>query len=87
MDGKRAKNILTASLSTGVMLLLVLVSILVYQSVLLVKGQNQKKALLEEKQRLEKDISQTEDEIDIWLTEWKITERANELGFVYGEDK
>ncbi len=43
--------------------------------------------LNQEIQRLEEEKSQTQDAIDVWLTEWKITERANELGWLYGEDK
>ena len=30
---------------------------------------------------------QTQESIDTWLCEWKIVERANELGYIYQSDK
>ncbi len=43
--------------------------------------------LKQEIDALEDQNAETQDDIDIWLNEWKITERANELGYLYGEDK
>lgn len=87
MDEKRAKNILTAFLSSGVLLLIVLVSVLVYQYALMGKTRAKINDLKQEIEVLEDQNAETQDDIDIWLNEWKITERANELGYLYGEDK
>jgi hypothetical protein len=50
-----------------------------------------KKAKIEQLQTeihaLEEQKEQTQDSIDLWLCEWKITERANELGYLYENDK
>lgn len=52
---------------------------------------NTKKAEIEglkqEIKELEEDIGKNEDAIDVWLSEWKITERANELGLYFSDDK
>ncbi len=38
-------------------------------------------------QALEEQKQNTQDDIDLWLTEWKIEQRANELGYIYENDK
>lgn len=52
---------------------------------------NGKKARIDELKQeiavLEEKKEQTEDDIELWLCEWKIKERANELGYLYETDK
>jgi hypothetical protein len=36
---------------------------------------------------LEQQNQETQSDIERWLAEWKIEERANELGYVYEADK
>ncbi|MBR3864920.1 MAG: hypothetical protein IKJ19_07425 [Clostridia bacterium] len=87
MTEEKARRIQAAITSTAVILLFILVSIMVYQMGV-IKG---KKAKIEQLQTeirvLEEQKEQTQDSIDLWLCEWKITERANELGYLYENDK
>lgn len=87
MDQQKAKRMFAACVSSGIILLFILLSTICYQFVLIRKTQIKIDNLNQEIQRLEEEKSQTQDAIDVWLTEWKITERANELGWLYGEDK
>lgn len=38
-------------------------------------------------QALEEQKQNTQDDIEEWLSEWKIVQRANELGYIYENDK
>lgn len=44
-------------------------------------------ALNKEISELEAEKEQTEDKIELWLSDWKIEERQRELGWVYEQDK
>ena len=52
---------------------------------------NGKRAKIEELKQeialLEEQKQQTENDIEIWLSDWKLKERANELGYIYTTDK
>ncbi len=87
MDKERAKRLFAACMSSGIILLFILLSILFYQGIIIKKTQVKIQGLRQEIEVLEQEKEQTEDKIEIWLTNWKITERANELGYIYGEDK
>lgn len=87
MDYEKAKRLVTAGVSSGIILLFVLLSVLICQCVMINSKKREIENLKGEIQRLEQDIEKNEDAIDVWLSEWKITERANELGLFFGGDK
>lgn len=87
MNEEKAKRMFAAGISTGILLLFILISVMFYQLVLIGKTRAKIKNLNQEIVALEEENDKTQDDIDIWLNEWKITERANELGYLYGEDK
>lgn len=86
MDRERATRLLTAGVSMGIVLLFILLSIFFYQLVLIQRTRSQINDLQKEIEILQEQNEQTSDEIDVWLNNWKITERANELGYLYGEN-
>lgn len=86
MDRERATRLLTAGVSMGIVLLFILLSIFFYQLVLIQRTRAQINDLQKEIEILQEQNEQTSDEIDVWLNNWKITERANELGYLYGEN-
>lgn len=83
MDEQKLKTRLAAITSTGVILLVVLMAIWIFQLVRLSEG----KKVIEEKnaeiQTLLDEKSDMENRIEIWTTDWKIDERARELGWLY----
>lgn len=87
MEEQKLKRIIAASVSTAVMLLVIFLVIMVYQMILLSKGRNEVNDLNEEIARLERLKSDTENQIEIWQTDWKIDERARELGYLYDYTK
>lgn len=87
MTPEKKRKIVAASTAAMVLLLFILLAVMIYQMVNI----SGKKAKIEQ---LNKQIAQLEDEqkdltdgIDIWLSEWKIEERARELKYVFGDDK
>lgn len=87
MDGEKIKKIVSASVVTGVVLLFILMTVLIWQLVLVARTKSQIKALQQEILVLEEERDETQDEIDLWLTEWKIEDRARELGWLSENDK
>ena len=87
MTLEKLNKIAAAVTASAILLLFILVAIMVYQMGI-IHGKKAKIAELEqeiavweaEKEELEKGIS-------LWQREWKIEERANELGYIYKEDK
>ncbi len=87
MTEEKARRIQTAITSAAVILLFILVAIMVY-GMGVIKGKKAKIEQLEtEIHLLEEKKEKTEKGIELWLCEWKIIERANELGYLYETDK
>lgn len=58
-----------------------------YQMIAIKNIRRQIDALNKEISELEAEKEQTEDKIELWLSDWKIEERQRELGWVYEQDK
>lgn len=80
----KLKRIAASVTAAAVLLLVILLSIMVYQIVYIKAKEREINALESEIERLEKQNEQTEDNIAIWLSEWKIKERARELNYKQG---
>lgn len=80
----KLKRIAASVTAAAVLLLVILLSIMVYQIVYIKAKEREINALESEIERLEKQNEQTEDNIEIWLSEWKIKERARELNYKQG---
>ena len=78
MTEEKARRIQAAITSSAVILLFILVAIMVYQMGTIKGKQAKIQQLQTEIAELEQQNAQTQDSIDLWLNEWKITDRANE---------
>ena len=86
MNEEKKSRIFSAVLSGLIMLTTILVAILTYQLVGIFTRKNKIAELDAEIKYLQEQIKNTENEIDSWELEWKIIERARELG-MYFEDE
>ena len=87
MEEQKLRKILAVSVSAAVILLAVLVAIMVYQMVMLRNGKKNVERLNAEISALEEQKKNYLDQIDVWQTDWKIDERARELGWLYDRTK
>ena len=83
MEEQKLKKIIAVSVSAAVILLVVLIAVMIYQMVMLENGRRKVEELNAEKVMLEEQREDLVNLIDIWQTDWKIDERARELGWLY----
>ena len=87
MNLEKLNRIASAVTASCVLLLFILISVMVYQMITI----NGKKAKIQELnaqiERLEEEQQLITDDIELWLSEWKIEERARELNYSYPDDK
>lgn len=85
LDKKR--NLIAATTASMVLLLFILVGVWLFQLVNI----NSKKAKIEDLKKqiaeLTEEQNQLTDDIDLWVSQWKIEERARELKYVFPDDK
>ena len=87
MTLEKLQRIAAAVTASAVLLLFILIGTMVYQMGI-IKGKRAKvEELKAEIALLEQQNKETQSDIERWLAEWKIEERANELGYVYEADK
>ena len=86
MNEEKKRRVFSAVLSGLIMFTTILVAIITYQLVGIFSRKNRIAELDAEIAHLQTLIEQTEDEIASWELEWKIIERARELG-MYFEDE
>ena len=86
MNEEKKRRVFSAVLSGLIMFTTILVAIITYQLVGIFTRKNKIAELDAEIAYLRAQIEQTEDEIASWELEWKIIERARELG-MYFEDE
>ena len=87
MTLEKLKKITAAATASAVLLLCILVGIMIYQMGIIHGKKARMDELQAEIQAVEEQKQNTQDDIDLWLTEWKIEQRANELGYIYENDK
>ena len=87
MEEQKLRKIIAVSVSAAVILLVVLVAIMIYQMVLLENGRKKVVELNQEIILLEEQKQDLENRIEVWQTDWKIDERARELGWLYDTTK
>ncbi|MBO6263710.1 MAG: hypothetical protein IJ706_08825 [Clostridia bacterium] len=85
MSEERMRRIISAGVSAGVLLLTALLAIMIFQLVSLGVKNAEVNRLREEITRLEEEIDQKNQGIDVWSQEWKVEERARQLGYVNGK--
>ena len=81
MTEQRLKRLITAGVAGAVSVLVILLTVLVYQMICLKQAQRELNELIEAEQHYEQLKEETENEIILWLEEWKIEEAARKYGF------
>ncbi len=87
MTEEKKQKLITAGTSTSVILLFVLILILAYQLVSIGVKSKRRNELIAEKTRLEQELADAKEDVELWQKEWKIEERARQLDYVYKNDK
>jgi len=87
MEEQRIRRIVTASVVIAVLLLGILLTFMVYQMIAIGAKKRQIDDLNMQIEALENERKETEDAIELWLSDWKIEERARELEWYYPSDK
>ena len=87
MNEEKKRRVFSAVLSGLIMFTTILVAIITYQLVGIFTRKNRIAELDAEIAHLQTLIEQTEDEIASWELEWKIIERARELGMYFENEE
>ena len=87
MEEQKLRKIVAAAVSSALILLAVLLSVMIYQMILLGNGQKKIDELNAEITELQEEKKDMQNRIEIWQTDWKIDERARELGYLFGKTK
>ena len=87
MTEEKKQRLISAGTAFAVIILFVLIVVWAY--LLITVGVRKKTAenLALEKARLEQEIADAKEGIDLWQKEWKIEERARQLNYVYKKEK
>lgn len=86
MTESKFKKVVVASIVGAIMLIVVLVSVILYQVITMSQYVREKNALLDEITKLERLIDENADEALIRQTKEWIEDRARELGYKYKDD-
>lgn len=86
-ENEKKKRIFVASVATGVVLLVVLLTIMLYQIISVCSKKRELDKLNTQIERLNKEKENAEDDISVWLTKWKLEREARKLGYYYPDEK
>ena len=86
MTESKFKKVVVASIVGAIMLIVVLVSVILYQVITMTQYIRERDGLLEEITKLEQLINSNADEAEIRQTKEWIEDRARELGYKYKND-
>ena len=87
MTLEKRKRIVSAITASAVLLLFLLIAVMVYQLVTINGKKTKIQSLEAQIEQLEKEQETLTDDIELWLSEWKIEERARQLDYVYKQEK
>ena len=87
MTEEKKQRLISAGTAIAVIILFVLIVVLAYLLITVGVRRKTEKTLALEKARLEQEIADAKEGIDLWQKEWKIEERARQLDYVYKKDK
>ncbi len=82
----KQRNMIIAGTVGAVLLLVILLSILVYQLITIGVKNKKVKALEAETARYEELLKQGEDSLDCYTAKWYIEGKARELGYLYPDE-
>ncbi len=87
MDEQKLRRLIALVVPTAILLLVILLSIMIYQMIAIKIANDKVDAINHEIEIIRQENEDKQDEIDLWLNDWKIEEKARELGWLYGSDK
>ena len=87
MTEEKKQRLVAAGTAMSVVVLFVLIVVFAYQLIAIGVRKKQEKALIAEKTRLEQEIADAKEGVELWQQEWKIEEYARQLDYVYKKDK
>ena len=87
MDEQKLKRVVAASVVIAVVLLSILFTFMVYQMIAIGAKKHEIDELNKQIELLEEQKERTQDKIDLWMSDWKIEERARELEWYYPSDR
>ena len=87
MTEEKKQRLISAGTAMSVVVLFMAIVILAYQLIAIGVKTRQKNELVAEKTRLEQEIAEAKDGVEVWKQEWKIVQRAKQLDYVFKEDK
>lgn len=86
MSPDKKTRLVAAATSVMVLLLFILIAVMIYQMIAINGKKARKEELDREIKRLEQENKETQNDIDLWLSNWKIIERARELDYNFPDD-
>ena len=86
MSDEKRQKVVSAATAISVIAAFLLIIIFVYQLISLGVKRREEKELKRQISELEVQIAQNEDEVEKWLQDWRIDERARQLGYVNGDN-
>ena len=81
MTGKNLEKLLRLGIVSAVVLLFFLALVLTFQMVCLSQKRKELRALTQTEEEYERLKTQTEDEIELWMQDWKVEEAARKYGY------
>ena len=81
MTAERLKRLITAGVAGAVSVLVILLTVLVYQMVCLNQAKKELDAWVKAEQEYLQLKEDTENQIILWLEDWKVEEAARKYGF------
>ena len=87
MAPDKKRNLIAATTASMVLLLFILVGEWLFQLVNITSKKAKIEDLKKQIAELTEEQNQLTDDIDLWVSQWKIEERARELKYVFPDDK
>ena len=83
MTEEKKARLVAAGTAMSVIVLVVLLTIMIFQLVTMSAKNREIRELQNQMRQLEAEIEKGNEDADLWLQEWKIKERARQIGYEF----
>lgn len=83
MTEEKKSRLVAAGTAMSVIVLVVLLTIMIFQLVTMSAKNREIRELESQMQQLKAEIKKDSEDADLWLQEWKIKERARQIGYEF----
>lgn len=83
MTEEKKSRLVAAGTAMSVIVLVVLLTIMIFQLVTMSAKNREIRKLESQMQQLKAEIKKDNEDADLWLQEWKIKERARQIGYEF----